>query len=182
MSCFLISLFSVSSATKFGFLNWKTFCFHKRWNQCLQLPRVTWPKKAGTCLSRQNTTSKLVPRKLYSRVSFKFQCQLSFLFYYLHDLHLQTLSDDEKRSAYDNFGTTSAQQGQPHQGGGGGFDPFEQFFGGPFGGGGFRFNFGGHDSSVDKHRIGLRWASSQILSITFCAQVSEQIEIQWDCS
>ena len=70
-------------------------------------------------------------------------------------LCLQTLSDNEKRAAYDNFGTTSAQQGGPQQGGGRGFDPFQQFFqgGGPFG---FNFNFGGHDSFVDKHQIGLR--------------------------
>lgn len=56
----------------------------------------------------------------------------------------EVLSDSQKRSRYDQFGTTGAQFGQGF--GGGGFDPngfngfadiFESFFGGGFEGGGF---------------------------------------------
>jgi len=46
------------------------------------------------------------------------------------------LSDEEKRRNYDQFGDENGPQG-----GGGGFDPFGDFFGGGFGG--FRFNTGG---------------------------------------
>ena len=76
----------------------------------------------------------------------------------------QTLGDKDKRSDYDNFGRTSATQGQGQQWGGGGFQqggfgPFESFFGGSFGG----FNFGGFnfgadsDSGVEKYIITYRY-------------------------
>ena len=69
-----------------------------------------------------------------------------------HSCHcLQTLGDEQKRKDYDNFGTTSANQGQQRQHGGG----FDNFFNqGPFG---FHFNFGGFgQDTLSKYRITLR--------------------------
>ena len=75
---------------------------------------------------------------------------------------IQTLGDETKRHEYDQFGRTSAQQGQQQgghgfHGGHGGFDSmFNQFF---HGGGGFHFNFpggGSRDDSIDKHRINFK--------------------------
>lgn len=60
----------------------------------------------------------------------------------------EILSDSDRRSMFDDYGTTQ----EPRQGGGGGYgyqrDSYDQFFRefhgfGGFGGGGFRFNGGG---------------------------------------
>lgn len=69
---------------------------------------------------------------------------------------MQILSDPERRSLYDDYGTTSEPRGAPS-----GFhresrykdfffdDAFESFFGG--GGGGFRFSFNGGRQHVRKN-------------------------------
>ncbi|ESO88811.1 hypothetical protein LOTGIDRAFT_218980 [Lottia gigantea] len=68
----------------------------------------------------------------------------------------------EKRAAYDNFGHTAGhQEPQRHGFHYGGFQTFDEFFGG---GGGFRFNhYGNKDSVIGKYTITLRKYESIIV-------------------
>jgi DnaJ-class molecular chaperone len=71
-------------------------------------------------------------------------------------LPIQTLSDSDKRSQYDNFGTTSGNMG-PERGRHGGFPHGFQAFDSFFSDGPFRSNFGGGESNLDKFRMTIRY-------------------------